>query len=113
MKYLNFLKKTGYATTTGALTRDGIWASQLRVDQPLVIAEGFRHGIFPEDDPALLAAIIAIFVYERESNGVIKNRFKPKMLLTAFHKVKKNLEPFAVNMKKSGFNVRPLFLQPS
>ncbi len=113
LKYLTFLKKTGYATANGALTRDGIWASQLRVDHPLMIAEGFRNGIFPEDDPILLAAMIATFVYERESNDTIKNRFKPKMLLTAFHKVKKNLEPFAMNMKKGGFNVRPLFLQPA
>ncbi|MBW1693502.1 MAG: DEAD/DEAH box helicase [Deltaproteobacteria bacterium] len=113
LKYLNFLKKTGYVTANGALTRNGIWASQLRVDQPLMIAEGFRRGIFPEDDPALLAAMIAIFIYERESNGVIKNRFKPEMLLTAFREVKKSLEPFAVNMEKGGFNVRPLFLQPA
>ncbi|UCD88445.1 MAG: DEAD/DEAH box helicase [Desulfobacterales bacterium] len=113
LQYLNFLQKTGYATTKGTLTHDGVWASQLRVDQPLMIAEGFRRGIFPETDPAMLAAMIAIFVYERESNGTIKNRFKPKMLLTTFRKLKKSLESFAVDMKKNGFNVRPLLLQPA
>jgi superfamily II RNA helicase len=113
LKYLDFLKKTGYAATNGTLTHDGVWASQLRVDQPLMIGEGFRRGIFPDADPALLAAVIAIFVYERETNGTIKNKFKPKTLLAAFRNVKKSLEPFAESMKKSGFHVRPLFLQPA
>ena len=113
LKYLDFLKKTGYAAPNGTLTHDGVWASQLRVDQPLMIAEGFRSGIFPDADPALLAAMIAIFVYERDSNGTIKTGFKPNILLSAFRKVKKNLEPFAIKMKKDGFHVRPLFLLPA
>jgi superfamily II RNA helicase len=113
LHHLDFLKKTGYATESGTLTDDGIWASQLRVDQPLMIAEGFRGKSFPESDPALLAAMIALFVYERESDGTIENRFKPKTLLTAFRKVKKNLEPFAAYMKDRGFYVRPLLLRPA
>lgn len=113
LKHLDFLKKTGYAATNGSLTHDGVWASQLRVDQPLMISEGFRRSIFPETDPALLAALIAMFVYERDSDGTLQKRFKPDILLTAFHKVKKNLEPFAVQMKKDGFDFRPLLLQPA
>ena len=113
LTYLGFLKKTGYATTNGTLTHDGIWASQLRVDQPLMISEGFRRGIFPETDPALLAALIAMFVYERDADGTIQKRFKPNILLNAFNKAKKKLEPFAAKMEKDGFDVRPLLLQPA
>ena len=68
LHHLNFLKDTGYVTEQGMLTDDGKWASQLRVDQPIMIAEGFRLGIFPESDPALFAAVIALFVNERESD---------------------------------------------
>ena len=113
LHHLNFLKDTGYVTEEGALTTDGTWASQLRVDQPLVIAEGFRQGIFPESDPALLAAMIALFVNERESDDSIEKMFKPKTLLTTFRKVKTSLEPFSKQMTDRGFEVRPLFLRPA
>jgi superfamily II RNA helicase len=113
LHHLNFLKDTGYVTEQGTLAADGIWASQLRVDQPIMIAQGFRLGIFPESDPALLAAIIALFVNERESNDSIEKRFKPKALLTTFGKAKASLEPFAKEMTDRGFDVRPLFLRPA
>ena len=111
LHHLNFLKDTGYVTEQGMLTADGIWASQLRVDQPIMIAQGFRLGIFPESDPALLAAMITLFVNERESNDNIEKMFKPKTLLTTFRKVKTGLEPFAEQMTDRGFEVRPLFLR--
>jgi len=111
LHHLNFLKDTGYVTEQGMLTADGKWASQLRVDQPIMIAQGFRLGIFPESDPALLAAIIALFVNERESDDSIEKMFKAKKLLTTFRKVKTSLEPFAKQMTDRGFDVRPLFLR--
>ena len=113
LKHLDFLKETGYVTQGGALTDDGIWASQLRVDQPLIIAEGFRLRIFPESDPALLAAIIALFINERESDDNVDQTFMPKKLLAAFFQVKKSLLPFATHMTDRGFEVRPLFLRPA
>jgi superfamily II RNA helicase len=113
LHHLNFLKDTGYVTKQGMLTADGKWASQLRVDEPIMIAQGFRMGIFPESDPALLAAVIALFVNERESDDRIEKMFKPKTLLTTFRKVKTSLEPFAEQMTDRGFEVRPLFLRPA
>jgi superfamily II RNA helicase len=113
LKHLDFLKETGYVTQAGALTDDGIWASQLRVDQPLIIAEGFRLRIFPESDPAVLAAIIALFVNERESDDSVDKTFMPKKLLAAFIKVNKSLLPFATHMTDRGYEVRPLFLRPA
>ncbi|HUV76884.1 MAG TPA: ATP-dependent DNA helicase, partial [Desulfobacterales bacterium] len=111
--HLDFLKETGYVTQDGVLTADGIWASQLRVDQPLMTAEGFRRGIFPESDPALLAAMTTLFVNERESDDRMEKAFKPKTLLTAFDRVQKGLRPFAGLMADRGFEVRPLFLRPA
>ncbi len=112
LKHLNFLKETGYVTKSGALTEDGVWASQLRVDQPLMIAEGFRLGLFPESDPALLAAVIASFVNERESDDNMDKLFKPKTLPAAFFRLKKGLEPFVKQTKSRSFEVRTLYLRP-
>jgi ATP-dependent RNA helicase HelY len=113
VQHLDFLQETGYVTANGALTDDGAWASQLRVDQPLIIAEGFRMGIFPQSDPALLAAIISTFVYEREVSDKFEKSTVPQKLVTAFQTVQKHLTPFARRMSKRGFDVRPLFLQPA
>jgi superfamily II RNA helicase len=113
VRHLDFLKETGYANRSGRLTADGIWASQLRVDQPLMIAEGFRCGIFPDNDPALLAAVTVLFVNERESDEIIDKAFMPKALVNTFLDVKKSLSSFSARMSKKGFDTRPLILQPA
>ncbi len=113
LHHLDFLKETGYVTQDGVLTADGIWASQLRVDQPLMIAEGFRRGVFPESDPGLLGAMTTLFVNERESDDRIEKAFTPKTLLNAFVRVQKDLGSFAGLMADRGFEVRPLFLRPA
>ena len=113
VRHLDFLKETGYATKSGRLTADGIWASQLRVDQPLMIAEGFRCGVFPDNDPALLAAVTVLFVNERESDEIIDKEFMPKALVNTFLDVKKSLSSFSTRMSKKGFETRPLIMQPA
>jgi len=113
LQHLNFLKETEYVAENDKLTETGIWTSQLRVDQPLMIAEGLKREIFPESDPAILAAIIASFVDEQESDDKIVKNLVPKTLLTSFQKVKKGLQPFTKHMAERGFAVRPLFLRPA
>ncbi|MGB5986735.1 MAG: DEAD/DEAH box helicase, partial [Desulfobacterales bacterium] len=65
-RHVRFLRAHGYLDSEGHPTADGVWAARLRVDQPLLIAEAFRQGAMPEEDPALLAAVVAAFVSERE-----------------------------------------------
>jgi superfamily II RNA helicase len=113
LRHLHFLKESGYVTDTGELTADGKWASQLRVDQPLLIAEGFRLGILPISEPHLLAAIIAAFVNERESDSKMPRKRVPKPLLNAFDQAIKGLRPFARQMLNQGFEARPLLLRPA
>ena len=110
--HLQFLKDTGYVTQTGALTGEGEWASQLRVDQPLLIAEGFRQGHLPQKNAHLLAGIIAAFVYEREADTRIPKKRVPKPLGGAFERVVKGLRPFARQMIARGFEARVLHLRP-
>jgi superfamily II RNA helicase len=113
LHHLDFLQQTGFAGQQGELTDDGRWASQLRVDQPLLIAEGFRQDLFPESDPALLAAVIASFVYDRESNDRMAKKISPKSVSKAFSKMDRGLRPFARQMLAQGFEVQPLFLRPA
>ncbi len=113
LRHLDFLKEKKYVNSNDRLTDDGIWASKLRVDQPLLIGEGFRLRIFPESDPALLAAIIASLVDERGADDNIDNKFFPKRLLTSFLNVKKRLRPFSKEMASRGFEVMQLFLRPA
>jgi len=113
MRHLNFLKATGYVSTENELTADGRWTSQLRVDQPLLIAEGFRHGILPQSDPDILAGIIASFVNEREVDDHINPKLMPDSLVKAFKKVSGGLKPFAGKMKQGKFEVRSLQLRPA
>jgi len=113
LRHLDFLKEKKYVDSNDRLTYDGMWASQLRVDQPLLIGEGFRLRIFPQSDPALLAAIIASLVDERDADDNIDKKFFPKRLLTSFLNVKKRLRPFSKEMKSLGFAVRQLHLRPA
>ena len=113
MRHLNFLKATGYVSPENELTGDGKWASQLRVDQPLLIAEGFRRGIFPSSDPDILAGIIASFVSEREVDDHIDPELVPGLLIKGFKEVSKGLEPFEAKMRQKKFEVRPLQLRPA
>ncbi len=113
LRHLNFLNRTGFVNAENELTRDGQWASQLRVDQPLLIAEGFRRKVLPQSDPDMLAAVIASFVYEREADERISIKFVPDSLLKTFSKVTEALKPFTTQLAKSKFVVRPLQLRPA
>ena len=112
LRHLHFLQEIAYVNAEGELTADGKWASQLRVDQPLLIAESFRLGILPISEPGLLAAIISAFVNERESDTKMPKKRVPKPLMNAFYRVVKGLRPFARQMLDQGFEARPLFLRP-
>jgi len=111
--HLNFLMETGYVSQDGRLTEDGKWASQLRIDQPLLIAEGFKLGVFPVNDPAELAAMICLFVNEREADDRFKKADLPSRFTADFFRVKTGLTPFAKLMYERGFAVRPLFMRPA
>jgi len=108
MRHLNFLKAEGYVSDSGALTDDGKWASQLRIDQPLMIAKGLRLGLFPESDPSLLAALIAVFVYDREVEFEFDRSKAPKELVDAYDRMKNGLFPLIESKAVHGFQVRPM-----
>ncbi len=112
-RHLDFLIVQGFVTERGDLTPTGRWASQLRVDQPLLIAQGLLQDILPVNDPALLAAIVASFVNERETDEDLDEGKLPHKLVQAFMKVKRGLSPLIRQMKFHSFEVRPLCLRPA
>jgi superfamily II RNA helicase len=71
-RHLRFLKETGFVDDYDRLTADGEWASRLRLDHPLLIAEGIRRGAFEGITKELLAAMIAPFVWDRGVDAVLR-----------------------------------------
>ncbi|RKX98171.1 MAG: hypothetical protein DRP55_08385, partial [Spirochaetes bacterium] len=110
VKHMDLLKEKGFVTEDGKLTQDGVWASQLRLDQPLMIAEGLRKGLFPASDPVLLSALVASFVHDREKEGEISKTKIPIKLLKAYEMMKEALAPLVKLKTVRGFEVRPIDL---
>lgn len=114
VRHLEFLKEKGYVTPDNRLSENGRWASQLRIDHPLMVAEGFRLGLFPNLDPAILAGIMASFVNERQTDDEsIAPGDIPKPLLKQFEKVVKGLHPFSIELLRSGFDAPDLYFLPA
>lgn len=113
LRHLDFLKEKEYVADDNRLSDDGQWASQLRIDHPLMVAEGFRNRLFPASDPATLAAIMASFVNERETNDDAIDMSKtPKNLFKNFKKIDAGLKSFAMEMRSKGFESPTLYFMP-
>ncbi|WP_457552010.1 DEAD/DEAH box helicase [Desulfobacula sp.] len=112
--HLNFLVDEKFVGNDKKLTQDGLWASKLRVDAPLLVAQSIRKNLLPQKDPALLAAIISSFVNEKESSDdPLYSQALPKRLKEVFLLVRQGLKPFAIKLLEHGFHAPNLFVQPS
>ena len=113
--HLRFLKQTGFVDEKDRLTSDGEWASNLRLDQPLLIAEAIKNGAFERISPELLAGALAPFVWDRAKE--VGLRAKGILDLTAienvFHKVLEEIEEIRALKKKQGFQDPPLMFWPA
>lgn len=67
-RHMRFLKKTGFVNTEDRLSPEGVWASKLRLEQPLLIAELIRKGALDRVRPELLAGSLAPFVWSGHQN---------------------------------------------
>ncbi len=88
-------------------------AAQLRIDQPLLVAEGLRRELFPEQDPALLAAVMAALVNEKETDEHLDSKRLPKQLTGCVKKINRGLRGFVKHMQARGFDTRQLFYRPA
>ncbi|WP_459916008.1 DEAD/DEAH box helicase [Desulfocicer niacini] len=114
LAHLDFLKEEGFVTPEGTLTEDGEWTSQLRMDQPLMVAQCLRQGLLPDQDPVMLAAVMAAFVNEKtfDDDALLGHRL-PKRLTREFAKLREALFPFAEKLQAGGFSAPNLYLQPA
>jgi superfamily II RNA helicase len=112
-RHLRLLREEGFVGMDNRLTENGVWASKLRLDQPLLIAECLRRGVFPRGDEKLLAAVIAPFVYDGDQDLTVIRKELPSRLTRAYDRVIKTLSPLAERLKAGGFPVAPLFLWPA
>jgi superfamily II RNA helicase len=112
-RHLDFLKATGFVAPDDRITDDGLWASQLRIDQPLLVAECLRQSLFPPKNPALLAGVMASFVNEKETDEHLDTKSLPKSLVRSMDKVSRGVRGFAKFMHSRHFETRPLFFRPA
>jgi ATP-dependent RNA helicase HelY len=114
-RHFHFLREEGYVDEVGRLSGDGVWASQLRLDQPLLVAESIRHDVFPHEDPAMLAGLMAPFVSDRDSqeDPAEQLNLNHPELGRSFAKMVSALYPLRRRMHAQGFVVQPLSLWPA
>ncbi|MCE5264266.1 MAG: DEAD/DEAH box helicase [Deltaproteobacteria bacterium] len=112
-RHLHLLRAEGFVGNDDRLTETGTWASKLRLDQPLLIAECLRRGVFPREDERLLAAAIAPFVYDGDQELTILRAELPRRLTRVYDRMIKALSPLAERLKAGGFPVARLFLWPA
>jgi len=112
---LDFLRSEGFALENGALTEEGRWAAQLRLDHPLVIAEAIRGGALSNLSPALLAGLVAVFVLERERawSGPREKQPPEAELSSAFRRLETQIAPLLARQKAAGFEIPKQHYAPS
>jgi len=111
LKHYRLLQAEGYVDEDGKLTPDGMWASKLRLDQPLLISEGIRRKVFPHDKPDLLASLIALFVTDRDKQGDVQLAsfiWKYPDLAKPFFQMLKHLQRIKERLQAEGFETPPL-----
>jgi superfamily II RNA helicase len=111
LKHYRFLQAEGYIDEEGHLTEDGMWASKLRLDQPILISECIRKGIFPEDEPEILAALIAPFVMDRDRPGdqqLSSLIWRHQTVATPFFKMLQSLKTLREHLQSEGFGTPPM-----
>ena len=102
-RHLKFLQKEEFVDESGALTDDGHWASKLRLDYPLLVAQCLRENAFPEENEKILAAVVAFFTYDRDDDLKLTIKDLPPKLLLSFKKVVLAVRPLIHRLEAAGF----------
>jgi superfamily II RNA helicase len=105
LRHFKFLQKEGFVDEAGALTEDGHWASRLRLDYPLLVAQCLRENAFPEENEKLLAAVVAFFAYDRDDDMKLTVKDLPPKLTLSFKKIALAVRPLIHRLEDAGFPV--------
>ena len=114
MNHILFLKETVFVDEKDRLTADGLWASKLRLDQPLLIAEAIRNGGLDHVLPETLAGCLAPFVWDRnqEVELKLKGSLDISELKGQFEEVLGYIEKIRALKEKRGFDSSPIIFWP-
>lgn len=108
-RHLDFLQQEGFVDAAGKLTDDGRWASRLRLDHPLLVAECLRKEGFPGDNEKILASVAAVFAYDRDDEVPLVARELSQKLMAALRKMLLTVRPLSRRLEKAGFAGARLF----
>ncbi len=114
-RHLDFLVLTGFADQDGNLTPDGVWASMLRLDHPLIIAELIRKGFLEELSEEIMAGIIAIFVNDKFRDVDINPdmSWHKRPLLSQYYRMKDTVADLLQLKEEHGFPVPQIQFWPA
>jgi ATP-dependent RNA helicase HelY len=114
-RHLRFLQKTGFVQADGTLTQDGYWASKLRLDQPLLIAEAIRKEGLSGARPSLLAGGLASFVWDRTQEVVLHadDQHDWSEMEVFFDEVLASIDTLRKRKSRAGFDDPVIFFWPS
>lgn len=114
-RHLRFLKETGFVDEKDRLTSDGIWASNLRLDQPLLIAEAIRKGGFSNLSPEVMTGCIALFVWDRDQDVDLRVEDSKGLTIMedAFNRVLESMDKIIRLKIARGFENPPILFWPA
>jgi ATP-dependent RNA helicase HelY len=114
-RHVRFLRDTGFVDQGDRLTPDGSWASKLRLDHPLLIAEAIRGGAFRGAGPEVMAGCIAPFVWDRVQDQEVKVSSPMSLgeLEDAFDRMQEHIEDVRMLKTRRGFENPPLLFWPA
>ncbi|MDB4444290.1 DEAD/DEAH box helicase [bacterium] len=113
-RHVRFLMETGFVDEADRLTPDGLWASKLRLDQPLLIAEAIRKGGFHGLEPEIMAGCIAPFVWDRVQELDLKGEspINLRKCEEAFYRILDQIGEISRLKAKRGFENPPILFWP-
>ena len=81
----------------------------MRLDDPLLVAQCLRENVFSEKDEKLLAAMVAVFAYDRDDEIHLTVRDISHKLMAALRKMLVAVRPLARRMERAGFECKKLY----
>lgn len=110
--HLDFLKAEGLVDSKNRLTADGEWATELRLEHPLVFYAGIKARAWPLESAALAAAVAAL-VSDKESNKPAPRRKPPSRLTEALTGLVLAVGPMIGRLDEAGFDTPTFNLRPA